>query len=230
MRDGTPDRFVPDFCKFAQSRGECPGDSSTFPRAFGVLTADDADSCGASPALGDRFGIGPRFGRGPLLTGARKDVDEVGRARRFDAFSDGGGMSEDAPGLEGGAMGPGAGGGAIILGWADALCAEFRAGKEGGGRLSSSSSSSSEFWCSANVKVGMDSTVGARGTDGIAFGVVCGEGSLLSGEGDGGAGRIISSEMSGSGSVALAVAAGSSSFPRPVDSLAESHALHVDGG
>ena len=75
----------------------------------------------------------------------------------------------------------------------------------------------------------MDSTVGARGMDGIALGVVCGEGSLLSGEGDGGAGRITSSGVSGS--VGLTVAAGSSSFfPRPVDSLVESHALHVDGG
>ena len=61
-------------------------------------------------------------------------------------------MRDDA-GRVGGAMGATLGGGGmeIVGDGADALCAEFRAGKEGGGRLSSSSS---ELSCSARVNVG----------------------------------------------------------------------------
>lgn len=98
--------------------------------------------------------------------------DEVGRARRFDAATRGGGMSE-VVGLGGGAMRVGllgCGGGAMPDndGALEARCAEFMAGKEGGGR-SSSSSSSSELSCLLSVKVG---TAGASpsGT-GVAFGV-----------------------------------------------------------
>lgn len=94
---------------------------------------------------GPRFGIGPRFGRGPV-EGTRIDWDEVGSARRFDDATRGGAIREDVGGFMGGAMRFGFGGGAIAkLGGgapAPALCAELRAGKEGGGRLSSSSSSS----------------------------------------------------------------------------------------
>ena len=142
----TPDRFFPDFCNVAQSSGECPGERSTLPRAFGVLTVERPE--GGRPRLplgtgGPRFGIGPRFGRGPVV-GTRIDWGEVGRARRFEGATRGGGISEDVAGFMGGAMRFGFGGGAIasIGGRPPARCAEFRAGKEGGGRLSSSSSSS----------------------------------------------------------------------------------------
>lgn len=70
----------------------------------------------------------------------------------------------------------GLGGGAIdtIGDGADALCAEFRAGKEGGGRLSSSSSS--ELSCAASVKVG---TAPFAPSFGVALGVPSGDGLLL---------------------------------------------------
>lgn len=111
-RDGTPDRLVPERCKFAQSRGECPGESKTFPREFGVLTADVVESCGDNPPPGDRLGSGPRFGRGPVGV-ALNEFEDVGNARRFDTLSDGGGMRDDTTGLDGGAMDLGAEGGAM---------------------------------------------------------------------------------------------------------------------
>lgn len=75
-------------------------------------------------------------------------------------------------GLGGGAIDAGLAGGAMgaALSGADVLCAEFRAGNEGGGR---SSSSSSELSWVASVKVGMVATFESLG---VAFGVVCGEG------------------------------------------------------
>lgn len=78
-------------------------------------------------------------------------------------------------GLDGGAMRFGLVGGGILKDGvgAEALWAEFSAGKEGGGRLSSSSSSS-ELSCSLSVKVG---TAGAFCAPcGEALGVVCGDG------------------------------------------------------
>jgi hypothetical protein len=109
--------------------------------------------------------------------GTRIDCEEVGKARRLEGATRGGGM-RDVVGFMGGAMRFGFGGGAMakvgIGAWPPALCAELRAGKEGGGRLSSSSSSSELGWASS-VKVG---TAGAFGLScGAAFGVVCGEGS-----------------------------------------------------
>jgi len=96
--------------------------------------------------------------------------DEVGRARRFEAATRGGGMSE-VVGLGGGAMRVGllGGGGGMAdnEGALEARCAEFMAGKEGGGR--SSSSSSSELSCSLSVKVGTADAL-SSGT-GTAFGV-----------------------------------------------------------
>ena len=50
----------------------------------------------------------------------------------------------------------------------EARCAEFRAGKEGGGRLSSSSLSL-ELWCSSSVN---DGIAGAFAELAVAFGVV----------------------------------------------------------
>lgn len=85
-----------------------------------------------------------------------------------------GGGIRDVAGFMGGAIGFGFGGGAMARVGAcpPALCAELRAGKEGGGRLSSSSSSS-ELWWASRVKVG---TAGAFGLSrGAAFGAVCGE-------------------------------------------------------
>ena len=99
----------------------------------------------------------------------------MGRARRLEGATRGGGMRE-VVGLEGGAMRFGLVGGGMVkegIG-TEALWAEFSAGKEGGGRLSSSSSSLSEFSCSLSVKVG---TAGAfPASCGEAFGVVCGDG------------------------------------------------------
>lgn len=103
--------------------------------------------------------------------GTRIDWFEVGSARRFDAATRGGGMREEAMGLDGGAMTFGLAGSAMEKDGAglDALCAEFSAGNEGGGRLSSSSSSS-ESSCSLSVNVG---TGGAfLSSSGMAFGVV----------------------------------------------------------
>jgi len=108
ISDGTPARFVPDRCKFAQSSGEWPGDSWIFPRALGVLTV------GARPLFkdgGPRFGTGPRLGSGPVV-GTRMDCDGVGSARRFEGFNFGGGIREEV-GLGGGAMELGFGGGAM---------------------------------------------------------------------------------------------------------------------
>jgi hypothetical protein len=83
-------------------------------------------------------------------------------------------MSEEVAGFMGGAMRFGFPGGAIAkLGVCPpALCAELRAGKDGGGILSSSSSSS-EVSRESSVKVG---TAGAfRCSCGAALGVVCGD-------------------------------------------------------
>lgn len=84
-------------------------------------------------------------------------------------------MREEA-GLAGGAIGAIFGGGAIepIGEGADALCAEFSAGKEGGGRLSSSSSS--ELSCVASVNVGTAPSVMSMGA---TFGVPSGDELLL---------------------------------------------------
>jgi hypothetical protein len=171
--ESTPARLVPDFCRYAQSSGECPGDKSTLPRAFGVLTVEPA--LDGSPRLpfevgGPRFGSGPREGRGPV-EGTRmdgEDEDDVGSARRFEGATRGGGM-RDAVGLGDRAMG------FSLLSGGMTLCAEFIAGNEGGGRLSSSSSSS-ELSCASRVKVG---TAGAScACVGAALGVDSGDGLL----------------------------------------------------
>jgi hypothetical protein len=100
------------------------------------------------------------------------DCEGLGRARRLEGtMRVGGAMSEEDAGFEGGAMRIGLGGGAINAGGADVLCAEFMAGNEGGGRLSSSSSS--ELSCSASVKEGMEAPLWAP--LGTALGVVCGD-------------------------------------------------------
>lgn len=116
MREGTPARFLPERCRLAQSSGEWPGESSTFPRAFGVLTV------GARPPFavgGPRSGTGPRFGSGPVV-GMRMDCEEVGRARRFEGLIRGGGAMRDGLGLGGGAIEAGFDGGARAMVGADA--------------------------------------------------------------------------------------------------------------
>lgn len=173
--ESTPDRFFPERCKLAQSRGECPGERRTLPRAFGVLSVGPAEGMPRPPfeTGGPRFGSGPRLGRGPVV-GTRMDGVAVGNARRFEGATRGGGMSEEVSGLEGGAMGVGLLGGGMEMdgGGPEALCAEFIAGKEGGGRLSSSSSSESS--CSLSVNVG---TAGASFSFlCVALGVDCGDG------------------------------------------------------
>lgn len=57
----------------------------------------------------------------------------------------------------------------------EARCAEFRAGKEGGGRLSSSSLSL-ELWCSSSVN---DGIAVASAELAVAFGVVAGDTSTM---------------------------------------------------
>jgi hypothetical protein len=108
--------------------------------------------------------------------GTRMDCEDVfGNARRFAGATRGGGM-RDVVGLDGGAMRFGLLGGRMdIVGLcAEALCAEFIAGNEGGGRLSSSSSS--ELSCSLSVNVG---TAGAScSVFGAALGVDSGDGLL----------------------------------------------------
>ena len=135
---------------------------------------------------GPLFGMGPRFGTGPRggmrpAAGPRRPrdcVDCVGRGRRFEAATCGGGAISEGEGLDGGAM-PftvgGAGGCIEKVGGAgfDARCAEFRAGKDGGGRLSSSSLSL-ELWCSSSVNDGM---TGAFALLAVALGVVAGDNS-----------------------------------------------------
>jgi hypothetical protein len=110
------------------------------------------------------------------VVGTRIDCGEMGRARRFEGATRGGGMREEEDaGFEGGAMRVGLRGGGMDIDGAgpEALCAEFIAGKDGGGRLSSSSSSSSES-CSLSVNEGI---AGASSIlFAVAFGVVCGEG------------------------------------------------------
>jgi hypothetical protein len=142
----TPEMLVLDFWRVAQSRGEWPGARRTLPRAFGVLSVGFAAS--GTPRLpfevgGPRLGIGPRFGNGPVV-GMRIDWEVVGKARSLEGATRGGGMSDEVAGLEGGPMRFGFEGGGMANdgAGAEALCAEFSAGKEGGGRLSSSSSSS----------------------------------------------------------------------------------------
>lgn len=111
-------------------------------------------------------------------------MDCVGRGRRFEAATCGGGAISEGEGLDGGAMPFGAveacmlgfGGGCIEnVGGAgfEARCAEFRAGNEGGGRLSSSSLSL-ELWCSSSVKDGIE---GASAWLAVALGVVAGDSS-----------------------------------------------------
>lgn len=121
---------------------------------------------------GPLFGTGPRFGSGPVV-GTRIDWAAVGSARRLEGATRGGGMREEVAGLAGGAMRVGLEGGGMEKegGGAEALCAEFSAGKDGGGRLSSSSSSSdSSVSCWLRVKTG---TAGAFWPSfGKAFGVV----------------------------------------------------------
>lgn len=171
--ESTPERFFPDRWSVAQSRGECPGERSTLPRALGVLTVGRAIGMPRLPfeTGGPRLGIGPRFGRGPVV-GTRMDGVDVGSARRLEGATRGGGMREEVAGLEGGAMRVGMlGGGLAMDGFGpEARWAEFMAGNEGGGRLSSSSSSSSsELSCSLSVNVG---TAGALSSLlGAAFGV-----------------------------------------------------------
>jgi len=111
----------------------------------------------------------------------------VGKGRRLEADTRGGGAMREGEeaGFDGGAMLPfdmggamtlGCGGGDIVKlgGFAagfDARCAEFKAGNDGGGRLSSSSLSL-ELWCSPSVKDGM---AGAFALLAAAFGVVAGD-------------------------------------------------------
>jgi hypothetical protein len=107
------------------------------------------------------------------MAGTRINWEAFGSARRFEGATRGGAMREEVAGFMGGAMRFCFGGGAmaIVGGRAPALCAEFRAGKDGGGKLSSSSSS--ELSWASSVKVG---TVGTFGSSrGVAFGVVCGD-------------------------------------------------------
>jgi len=138
----------------------------------------------------------PRFGRGPVV-GMRIAWEVWGSARRFEGMILGGGaMSEDGTGLGGGAM-------KVVEG--DVLCAEFKAGNEGGGR-SSSSSSSSELSCEASIKVGMAAPSWAL--LGATLGVVSGV-----------------CEDSACCSSAGAVGAGASNF-EPVESRM---GFHVDG-
>lgn len=79
-------------------------------------------------------------------------------------------MREEDAGMEGGAMRVGLlGGGMDIVGAGpEARCAEFMAGNDGGGRLSSSSSSSDS--CSLSVKEGIGAESTARFA--VAFGVL----------------------------------------------------------
>lgn len=77
------------------------------PRAFGVLMAGPALGGTPRPPFevgGPRFGSGPRFGRGPVV-GTRIDCEDVelGRGRRLEAATLGGGM-RDVVGLGGGAI------------------------------------------------------------------------------------------------------------------------------
>ena len=145
----------------------------------------------------------PRFGRGPVV-GMRIAWEVWGSARRFEGIMLGGGaMSEDGTGLGGGAM-------KVVE---DVLCAEFKAGNEGGGRCSSSSSpspspspSSSELSCEASIKVGMAAPSWAL--LGATLGVVSGD-----------------CEDSACCSSAGAVGAGASNF-EPVESRM---GFHVDG-
>lgn len=106
------------------------------------------------------------------------DWEVLGRARRFEGATRGGGMSEvvvlGVATLEDGGMRFGFVGGGMEREGAgpEALWAEFKAGNEGGGRLSSSSSSSSSdasFSCSLSVKVGTATAV--LSSWGKAFGV-----------------------------------------------------------
>lgn len=100
----------------------------------------------------------------------------LGRGRRLEAATRGGGM-RDVVGLGGGAMRVGLLGGGMEdeEGALEVLCAEFMAGNEGGGKLSSSSSS--ELSCSLSVN---DGTAGTFCSDfGSAFGVDSGDGLLV---------------------------------------------------
>lgn len=195
ISEGTPERFFAERCRSAQSSGEWPGDKSTLFLAFGVFSVSPA-AVGGGPRLPfettwPRFGTGPRFGRGPF-EGTCIDWEDLGRARRLEGTIRGGGaMSEEDAGLEGGAMSvedTGLEGGAMSVtgrfwalkaGATDVLCAEFIAGNEGGGRLSSSSSS--ELSCSARVKVGIAGPLWA--SLGTALGVDCGDRLSLEGTG-----------------------------------------------
>lgn len=142
---------------------------------------------GAGPRGGTRPGAaGPRKGAGPVAGALRRDVGAVGKGRRLEAETRGGAISEgeeegsDGGGMlpfnVGGAMAVGRGGGDMVklggLGAGfEARCAEFSAGNEGGGRLSSSSLSL-ELWCSSSVKDGM---AGAFALLAVALGVTAGD-------------------------------------------------------
>jgi hypothetical protein len=148
--------------KFAQSRGECPGNRITLrERVGGADDGNDKDE--------DALPTGSREGSGPV-EGMRRELvlcEETGDGR------DGGG-SIGATGREGGSM-------SVLLllrkdaagEGADARCAEFKAGNCGGGRLSSSSSSSSSS-CSTPLKSDSVGT-GAEDLTAPAFGVASGE-------------------------------------------------------
>ena len=87
------------------------------PRALGVLTVEEEEGGTARPLFevgGPRLGSGPRFGRGPVV-GTRMDcvdVELLGRGRRLEAATWGGGM-RDVVGLGGGAMSVGLLGGGM---------------------------------------------------------------------------------------------------------------------
>lgn len=108
------------------------------------------------------------------MRGMRIDCEDVGSARRFEGATRGGGIREEDAGRAGGAMRVGFADVALKVGCfigAEARCAEFMAGNEGGGRLSSSSSSSDpSSSCALSVNCGTEAVVAASAED--AFGVV----------------------------------------------------------
>ena len=179
MSLSTPERFWPERLREAQSRGEWPGARRTFLRGLGV---EVAVVMGVEREEDEAVDVGLRFGSGPVV-GTRRPAAvfgfEEGVGRREGTGREGGAM-RPFDGRAGGAMRPFAfeEGGVSVgsLGGAmpPARCAEFMAGNEGGGRLSSSSelSSSSSLLssCSCSVKDGTGGS--APLAAGVALGVV----------------------------------------------------------
>lgn len=155
MNVGTPLRFeLRD--RAAQSRGEWPGVSWTLLRELGVSMREGGAAREARDWAAEERG-GPRFGRGPARGGfgARREeeAEREGGGIRLDDGRDGGGIGlED--GHDGGGMRVEGVGIAGFVG-ADARWAELRAGKTGGGRLSSSSPSSSPSFSSWSTSLSL---------------------------------------------------------------------------